>query len=66
MGLKQLIKAPARERCYSSTLIDHILASSSEKVVKVGINEISLSDHELSEKSKENNQINAVILHFVL
>ena len=46
LGLKQLIKAPTRITSSISTLIDHILTSSSEKVVQVGIIESSLSDHQ--------------------
>ena len=37
LGLKQLIKAPTRITSSTSTLIDHILTSSSEKVVQAGI-----------------------------
>ena len=47
LGLKQLIKAPTRITSSSSFLIDHILTSSSEKVVQAGIFETSLSDHQL-------------------
>ena len=46
LGLKQLIKAPTRITSSISTLIDHILTSSSEKVVQVAIIESSLSDHQ--------------------
>ena len=46
LGLKQLIKAPTRITSSTSTLIDHILTSSSGKVVQAGIIETSLSDHE--------------------
>ena len=47
LGLKQLIKAPTRITSSTSTLIDHILTSSSEKVVQASIIETSLSDHQL-------------------
>ena len=46
LELKQLIKAPTRTTCNTSTLID-ILTSSSKKVVQAGIIETSLSDHHL-------------------
>ena len=46
LGLKQLIKAPTRTTSRISTLNDHILTSSSEKVVQVGIIETSLSNHQ--------------------
>ena len=47
LGLKQLIKVPTRITCNTFTSIDHILTSSSEKVVQAGIIETSLSDHQL-------------------
>ena len=47
LGLKQLIKVSARITSNNSTLIDHIITSSSEKVVQAGIIETSLSDHQL-------------------
>ena len=47
LGLKQLIKVPTRIKSNTSTLIDHILTSSSEKAVQPGIIETSLSDHQL-------------------
>ena len=47
LRLKQLIKAPTRITSSTSTLIDHILTSSSEKVVQAGITETSLSAHQL-------------------
>ena len=42
LGLKQLIKVPTRITSNNSTLIDHILTSSSEKVVKAGIIKTSI------------------------
>ena len=47
LGLKQLIKVSTRITSNNSTLIDHIITSSSEKVVQAGIIETSLSDHQL-------------------
>ena len=47
LGLKQLIKVPTRITCNTFTSIDHILTSSSKKVVQAGIIETSLSDHQL-------------------
>ena len=46
LGLKQLIKVPTRIISNTSTLIDHILTSSSEKVVQAGIIETLLSEHQ--------------------
>ena len=53
MVLNQLIKVPIRITCNTFTLIDHVLASSSEKVVQAGITETSLSDIELLFCSRE-------------
>ena len=47
MGLKQLIKVLTRTTPNTSSLIDHILTSSSEKIVQASIVETSLSDHQL-------------------
>ena len=47
MVLKQLIKVPMRITSNTTTLINHILTSSSEKLVQAGIIETSLSDHQL-------------------
>ena len=47
LGLKQLIKVPTRITSNTSTLIDHILTSSCEKVVQAGVIETSLSDYQL-------------------
>ena len=46
--LKQLIKVLTRITFYTSTLIDHILTNSSEKVVQTGIIETSLPDHQIT------------------
>ena len=48
VGLKQLVKVLARIKSNTSTLINHILTSSSEKIVQAGIIETSLSDHQLT------------------
>ena len=47
LGLKQLIKVPTRITSNTSTLTDHILTSSSEKVVQAGVIKTCLSDHKL-------------------
>lgn len=46
-GLKQIIKAPTRITCNTSTLIDHILSSSNVKISHSGVIDIGLSDHHL-------------------
>ena len=45
LGLNQPIMVPAK--IIFNNLIDHILTSSSEKVVQAGIIETSLSDHQI-------------------
>ena len=47
LGLKQLIKHPTRITCHTSTLIDHIITNSEEKVTQSGVIDTSLSDHQL-------------------
>ena len=69
LGLKQLIKIPTRITSNTSTLADHILESSIEKVVQASIFETSLSDHQLifcTQQSREQKLINTVISHFAL
>ena len=46
-GLKQLIKVLTRTTTSSSTIIEHILASYSERVTQCGVIDITLSDHQL-------------------
>ena len=47
LGLTQLIKVLTRIPSKTSTLIDHIVTSSTEKVVQAGIIETSLFDHQI-------------------
>ena len=46
-GLKQLITSPTRVAVNSSSLLDHILTNSTEKVSQSGILGLGLSDHQL-------------------
>ena len=46
-GLKQLIHSPTRITCNTSTLLDHIITNTSEKVSQSGTIDIALSDHQL-------------------
>ena len=46
-GLKQLISKPTRIAKHSSTLLDHILTNSDEKVSQSGVIDIGLSDHQM-------------------
>ena len=46
-GLKQLIRSPTRITCNSSTLLDHIITNTSEKVSQSGTIDIALPDHQL-------------------
>ena len=45
--LKQLIESPTRITCSSSSIIDHILASLSDRVTQQEILNVGLSDHQL-------------------
>ena len=46
-SLHQVIKAPIRITCISTTIIDHILASYPERITQQGIIDVGLSDHQL-------------------
>ena len=64
-SLTEIIKEPARITCSTSTLLDHIFTSSSEKVSQIGVIDVGISDHQLiyftrkSKRTKHNmhNQI---------
>ena len=46
-GLKQLIESPTRITCSGSSIIDHILASFTDRITHRGILSVGLSDHQL-------------------
>ena len=46
-SLKQLITCPTRVTCNTSSLIDHILTNSTEKIFQSGIIDCGMSDHQL-------------------
>ena len=46
-GLKQLIKPPTRVTLNTSTLIDHILANTNERITQCGLINIGLSNHQM-------------------
>ena len=46
-GLTQLIMNPTRVTCEASTLIDHILVNSDEKISQYGVIDIGISDHQM-------------------
>ena len=46
-SLKQLIKEPTRITSSSSTLIDHILTNSTQKISQSGVIDTTLSDHQM-------------------
>ena len=52
-GLKQLIKVLTRTTTSSSTIIEHILASYSERVTQCGVIDITLSDHQLIYRTRK-------------
>ena len=45
--LTQLIMNPTRVTCETSTLIDHILINSDEKISQYGVIDIGISDHQM-------------------
>ena len=46
-SLKQLLTCPPRATCNTSTLIDHILTNSTEKIFQSGVIDSGISDHQL-------------------
>ena len=46
-SLKQMIRSPTRITCNTSSLIDHILSNSDEKISNSGVIDIGISDHQL-------------------
>ena len=46
-SLTEIIKEPTRITCSTSTLLDHILTNSSEKVSQKGVIDVGISDHQL-------------------
>ena len=65
-SLKQLISTPTRTTENTATLIDHVLTNSPHKIIKSGVIEVNLSDHELiyctrittKLKSNKHNELN--------
>ena len=47
-GLKQLITSPTRITMTSTSLLDHILTNSSERVSQSGVADVGLSDHQMT------------------
>ena len=47
-SLKQMLREPTRITCNSSTLLDHILSNSDEKISNSGIIDLGISDHHLT------------------
>ena len=45
--MTEIIEKPTRITCSTSTLLDHILANSSEKVSQKGVIDVGISDHQL-------------------
>lgn len=68
-GLKKLTEVPTRVPCTSSTIIDHILASISNRVSKQGVIDVGLSDHQIiyfKIKRSKHKQITCCSLKFYL
>ena len=47
-GLKQLITSPTRITMTTTSLLDHILTNSSERVSQSGVADVGLSDHQMT------------------
>ena len=47
-GLKQLITSPTRITMTTTSLVDHILTNSSERVSQSGVADVGLSDHQMT------------------
>ena len=45
--MTEIIEEPTRITCSTSTLLDHILTNSSEKVSQKGVIDVGISDHQL-------------------
>ena len=52
-GLKQLIKSPTRVTSNTSTLINHILTNTNEKITQCGLINIGLSGHQMISFTKK-------------
>ena len=64
-SLKQLITCPTRVTCNTTSLIDHILTNSSEKIFQSGIIDCGISNHQLifcTRKQAKFNKHNNVFL----
>ena len=46
-SLTEIIKEPTRITCSTSTMLDHILTNSSERVSQKGVIDVGISDHQL-------------------
>ena len=46
-SLIEIIKEPTRITCYTSSLLDHILTNSSEKISQKGLIDVGISDHQV-------------------
>ena len=59
-GLKQLTEVPTRVTCSSSTIIDHILASFSDRVSQQGVIDVGLSDPQIINCTRKISRIKRV------
>ena len=46
-GLKQIIKSPTRVTCETSSIIDHILTNSNDRISQSGVIDLGISDHQM-------------------
>ena len=52
-GFKQLIRSPTRVTLSTSSLTDHILTNTNEKIAQCGLIHVGLSEHEMIIKKRE-------------
>ena len=56
-SLKQLISTPTRATENTATMIDHVLTNSPHKIIKSGVVEVNLSDHELINSTRKTTKL---------
>ena len=65
-GLKQVIKCPTHVTCHSSSILDHVLASFSDRVSQSGVIDIGISDHQLYIAPGELQELRATAINKLL
>ena len=65
-GLKQLIKCPTHVSCNSSSIIDHVLASFSDRFSKSGVIDVGILDHQLIYCTRNLQELKAATINKLL